>query len=230
MHSDFARFSCAVYLVLFLPATAVFESLTQWCWHTILPPTAAHVMLTGHGVGDLISLLPGLLLVESVASMAFGLIRAVRTVHRLVVGNAIGRGPRDSVIVSGSEVFVAAAGIARPQVVVSAGALTALDDDELAASLDHERGHIDRRHRFVVLYAELCRALGFFIPGARSAVRQLIFHLERDADAWSLARSNSRLALASAICKAALRPATTTPNLAALGGGGGGDRTGRRVA
>ena len=98
-------------------------------------------------------------------------------------------------------VVLAAAGVSRPRVVVSTGALLALDDEELAAGLAHEQAHIARRHRWILLYAEACRGLSVFFPGARHAVRHLSHHLERDADAWAL-RRHDRLALASAICKA----------------------------
>ena len=100
----------------------------------------------------------------------------------------------------------AVAGLAHPHVVVSAGALTALDDHELTAGLDHEQAHIARRHRFVMLLALGCRALGRVIPGCDRGVRELAFHLERDADRWALRRHDDRLALASVICKAAGEP------------------------
>jgi hypothetical protein len=99
-------------------------------------------------------------------------------------------------------VMLAAAGLARPKVLVSAGALIVLDDEELAAGLDHEHGHIARRHRFLLVFAELCGGIGRAVPGRRRALRELAFHLERDADHWALRRRNDRYALASAICKA----------------------------
>ena len=100
---------------------------------------------------------------------------------------------------------------------VSAGALARLDDAELAAALSHERGHVARRHRWVLLYAETCRALARFLPGTARAARELAFHLERDADRWALRRHPDRLALASAICKSGAAPATAT----SLTGSGG---------
>ena len=195
-----------LYLAFFLPATAAFASLTHWCWHTVLPLLTAHLGLDGHKVGDAATLLPGLAVMVSLLSVAIGVVRAARSIRRLLSRNALGPGPSDSVIVPGPDVMLAAAGLARPRVVVSAGALIELDDDELAAGLEHERGHIARRHRFLLVFAELCRGLGRFVPGARSASRQLAFHLERDADQWALRRSHDRYALASVICKAAGQP------------------------
>jgi Zn-dependent protease with chaperone function len=48
----------------------------------------------------------------------------------------------------------------RPQVVVSAGTLSLLDQAQLAAVLTHERAHADERHDLVLLpFTALCRAL-----------------------------------------------------------------------
>jgi len=118
---------------------------------------------------------------------------------------------------------LAVAGFTRPTLLVSAGALARLDDAELSAAIAHERAHIRRRHRFVLLFAELCRVLGRPLPGTGHAVRELRFHIERDADRCAVRERADRLALASAICKAATGAAT--PGLAGLGG----DRTAARV-
>ena len=209
----------ALWLVFFLPATAVFDMLTHWCWHTVLPVLATHLGLDGHRFGDAATIAPSFVLAASAVSVAFGLTRAARAVRALVQRAALGTGPQDSLIVGGAEVVVAAAGIRRPRIVVSAGALVQLDDEELAASIDHERGHISRRHRFAVVFAELCRGLGRFLPGTAHARRELIFHLERDADRWSVARRNDPIALASAICKAALPRPRAGLGITALAGG-----------
>ena len=96
--------------------------------------------------------------------------------------------------------------------------------DELAAGLDHERGHIARRHRFVLLFAELCRAPARLVPGTRHAVREVRFHLERDADRWALARRHDPYALAGAICKAGHGQVQQNVRVAALAGGDVGRR------
>jgi hypothetical protein len=210
----------ALFVVFFLPASDLFGLVTHWCWHAVLPVITAHLGLNGHQLGDAATVAPSLVLAASSVSVAVGVWRAARAMRRFVHSATVGRGPEESVIVGGPEVIVAVAGIARPKLLVSAGALAALDDEELTAGLDHERGHIARRHRFIVLLAELCRALGRFLPGTRAAMRELTFHLERDADRWALERRNNPLALASAICKAAT-PATRSPALATLAGDGG---------
>lgn len=208
----------AVYLVLFLPATEVFSALTHWCWHAVLPLLATHMGLSGHSLGDAATTLPLVVIGVSIFWAGLGVLRVARAVQRLLKRASLGIGPSDAVILKGAEVVVAAAGLLRPQVVVSAGALTCLDDEELAAGLDHERGHIARRHRWVLVFAEVCRALGVFVPGTSAAVRELNLHLERDADRWALERRHDRYALASAILKATQGAVRPTVALAALGG------------
>jgi hypothetical protein len=209
----------AVYVVLYLPSTALFQALAHWCWHTVLPLLAAHLGLDGHRIADAASVAPVLLLLASLLSVGVGVVRAARSVQRLVRRHALKPGPRDTVIVAGEELVLAAAGLRRPRVLVSAGALIALDDDELAAGLDHERGHIARRHRYILLVAQLCLALGRCVPGSRRAMDELAFQLERDADRWSLERHNDRLALARVIAKAARGPVpASSATLAPLGG------------
>lgn len=211
----------AMYLVLFLPATEAFVAVTHWCWHTVIPLLTTHLGLDGHRIGDTAVILPAVVVAASLVSVTFGVVRAARAVRRLLAATSLGPGPSDSLIVGGADVMVAAAGISRPRIVVSAGALTALDDEELAAGLDHERGHIERHHRFLFVFAELCRGLARFLPGTRRVMSELTFHLERDADRWALARRHDPFALASAICKAATARATTGLALASLSGSAG---------
>lgn len=206
-----------IYLVLFAPATTVFDAVTHWCWHAVLPALTTHLGLDGHDFGDAVIVLPAVLLAASGVSIAFGVVRAGHAVGRLMDAETLGRGPQGSVIVGGSEVVMAAAGYKQPRLVVSVGALARLDDDELAAGLAHERGHITRRHRWILLAAELFRGLGRYVPGARHAKRQLAFHLERDADAWAI-RRHERAALARVICKSAISHLTPSPGCGLLTG------------
>ena len=207
-----------VYVAVVFPGTQLFDAITHWCWHTVLPLVAAHLGLDGHDVGAAAIVVPAVVLALSVLSVTFGVWKAARAVGRLLQRTAIGQGPRDSVIVGDGNVLVAAAGLRRPRVVVSAGALTSFDDAELAASLEHEHGHIERRHRYLLIVAELCRAIARFLPGTRRAACELRIHLERDADRFALSRQHEPLVLASAICKAA--DGRSTVPMLALGGGG----------
>jgi hypothetical protein len=209
----------ALFIVFYVPTTALFEMVTHWCWHTALPVVTTHLGLSGHSVGDVALLAPVLALSVSLLSVCIGLWRATRAVSRWVRRTSIGPGPDESLIVGEHDIVVAAAGLRHPRVIVSAGALTCFDDDELAASLAHERGHIARRHRFVLVTAEISRSLARLLPGTRTATAELIFHLERDADRWALERMHDPTALASAICKAAQPRVRVTGALLTLGGG-----------
>lgn len=210
----------AVLAVFYLPTTAVFQLATHWCWHAAVPVLTTHLGLSGHSVGDLALILPALGLSLSLLSVCVGLWRAARIIRGWVHRTSIGPGPQRSVVVGERDVLVAAAGLRRPLVIVSAGALTTFDDEELAASLAHERGHIEHRHRFVLLFAEVCRSLARFVPGTRRAVDELVFQLERDADRWAVQRRHEPTALASAICKAARRPVHGGGALMTLSGRG----------
>jgi Zn-dependent protease with chaperone function len=209
---------CALFVVVYLPATELFVAVTHWCWHAVIPLIAAHLPLDGHALGDVALIAPAFALAASALSVGVGLWRASRRVRLLLRRAVVGPRPAQSLVLADGEVLVAAAGLRRPQVVVSAGALMALDDQELTASLEHEHGHIERRHRYVLVTAELCRALARFLPGTRTAARELTFHLERDADRYAVDRTNDPAALASAICKACESSAFSAP-ASALGGG-----------
>jgi len=211
--------NAALYVVLYLPHTELFTALTHWCLDTVVPLLATHFGLDGSrfGVGAIV--LAAAVLAASLMSVAWGVLRATRSLWTSVRRGSIERGPSASLIVGGSTVLLAAAGIARPRVIVSAGALTALDDEELAAGLEHERGHIARRHRYVMVFAELSRGLARFLPGTRRAVQEIRYHLERDADRWALAHRHDPYALAAAICKATMPRSSRGPWVASLGGG-----------
>jgi Zn-dependent protease with chaperone function len=208
----------AVLLEVLLPATKVWAPLSTWCVRPPLPFAHGDPGVSAHAVGDFLLAIPTFALAASLIAMLFVLWRAARRVRVLVRGSVVGSGPDESLVVADGAMLVAAAGIRRPRVLVSAGALLALDDEELAASLDHERGHIVRGHRYVLVLAELARSLARFMPGTRAAARELMFHLERDADRYALERRHDPAVLASAICKAAQDRSPGVPTLG-LGGG-----------
>jgi hypothetical protein len=211
--------SVTLFVLFAFPDTAAFRVLTHWCDHSVLPVVELHLDIQGHTLGAVAVLVP-------VVGIAFALTRAVlrmlgvaRSVGRMLRAEALGAGPQQSIIVGGPEVVVAATGLVHPTVVVTAGALAALDEDELAAGLAHENGHIVRRHNLLLVYAECCRAVAAVLPGTRRGASELRFQLERDADEWALRRDHDPCALASAICKAATMRPGTHPAVVALGGG-----------
>jgi Zn-dependent protease with chaperone function len=207
-----------IYLLFFLPRSELFSALTHWCLDVALPFARADAGVEVHALGDVALFLPGVLLAVSLLWACVATANAARTARRLVQSQALGPGPRDSLIVGGPDVLFAVTGLARPRIVVSAGALACLDDDELGAALDHEQAHITRRHRLLMAVAIALRALGRLLPGSGRAIRELAFHFERDADEWAVRRSNDRLALASVICKAACpEPPPDPPAVTGLG-------------
>jgi Zn-dependent protease with chaperone function len=135
----------AAWLMLFFPGTHLFEALTHWCWHHL-----ASTALSGHDAGHVTTLVPTVLGAASVVSVAIAGVRLTRALRRLRVVSATS-GPSGSIIVGGDAIALAVVGVVRPQVLVSAGALVELSDEELDAALTHERAHIARRHRYVAL-------------------------------------------------------------------------------
>lgn len=210
------------WLVLFIPSTEIFTIATHWCLHTAVPSMAEPLGVNGHALGDAATLAPLLVVIASLASLGYGMVRAAIAVRSFVRRTRIGTGPQQSIAIREPGVLLAVSGIARPRVLISDGAIRQLDTEELAAGLDHENGHIKHHHQRLLVTAELFRALARFLPGTNSAMRELVFHTERDADQWALRRNHDPSVLASAICKAALSPAAVSP---ALGGG----QTARRV-
>jgi len=223
-------FTCllaALAFVFFLPGTGLFVTLAHWCAHVALPGRESPLAVEGHGIAQLALYAPGAVLGASLAWMCVASVREAHAARDLIAEHAVGRGPRDCLIVGGSDVLFAAAGVVHPRIMVSAGALTALDDDELAAGLNHEAGHIARQHRFVMLVAVGLWALGRPLPGGGRALRELAFHLERDADRWALRQEDDRTALASVICKAAAADRSAPPAVTGLGSADVSERLGQ---
>ncbi|MFI1583473.1 M48 family metalloprotease [Embleya sp. NPDC020630] len=150
-----ARAAVAIGLVLTavicLPDTPRFAH-----WVRELP----HQVVTG--VGDTELALGGLafLTLAAIARRLRACLRGARTPLRPLPLT----GPGGSIVVGDREVLMAAVGRRRRSIVVSAGALAALDDDELAAGLAHEQGHISRAHHWWQAGAEVCRLLGCPAP------------------------------------------------------------------
>ena len=106
-----------------------------------------------------------------------------------------------------------------PRVVVTSGALDALDDAELRAVLAHEDAHLRERHDLVALpFAAWTRALPWF-PGIRRARTAVDGLLEMVADDAAVHRCE-REALASALARIATIGGAATPDGAFASSGG----------
>lgn len=205
-------------MLVVVPSTTIFDTVTHWCWHTVLPLVRQHLPLNGHVLGDVSLIAPAAIVVMSVVWVAVGIWRGTRAVRALMRRYGVGRGPAGSMIITDSSVMLAAVGVRQPQILVTSGALVAMDDEELFAGIAHERGHIEHRHGLLIPVAYGLAALGRLVPGAGRTREELEFHSERQADEFAL-RGHAPLCLASAICKAATGSQKLPVPAFALGGG-----------
>lgn len=204
----------AVFVFVHVPQTALARAVADWCWHRVLPVLTDVFGLSGHPVSHAAVALPALTLAASLLWLGFGLFRGWVSLRR-TLRRAIGTGPLGSTVVEQRDIVLAVTKLGRGRVLVSDQALRTMDAAELEAGLVHELGHIHRRHRPLLLAGSVFAALARLLPGTRAAERGLRFSLERDADEYAVRHTRDRLALASAICKAAVaRPSAV---LAALG-------------
>ena len=154
-----AAVGAAVYVLAYLPETALFAGAGDWCLHLALPVGSISVHVPGLRLARAIAVVPTLALAASLAWTGFGLLRARRYTQRLVRKLAVGAGPLGSTVLATDEVLLAITRVGPPRLLVSGTALETLDGDELAAALQHELGHLRRAHRPVLLAASVLRAL-----------------------------------------------------------------------
>ena len=76
----------------------------------------------------------------------------------------------------------------RPRIVLSEGTLRLLGPTEIAAVIEHERGHVHERHGLVMLPMLGLKNLFRWIPYARLAPREIATLLEMSADDYSARR------------------------------------------
>jgi bla regulator protein blaR1 len=139
---------------------------------------------------------------------ALSLTRSVRALvrsHRHVPrASAIVFGESEEVwLWEGPAPFIGLAGLLRPRVVVSRSVASALEGDQLAAALKHERAHrasADNLKRLLLLLApEALPGVSLFRPLDRAWARLA----EWAADDWAAADASSSIALAEALVRVA---------------------------
>lgn len=96
-------------------------------------------------------------------------------------------------------------GLLRPKVVITAGLLARLDEEEQAAALLHEIEHARVREPLRCLLAGLAVNTFFWLPALRDLFERYILVKEVAADRFAAART-SRAALAGALCEVAGQP------------------------
>ncbi len=104
-------------------------------------------------------------------------------------------------IVDGCPGSAVVVGIRRPTVVIDAGLLRTLDDEELEGLLAHELSHIRHRDNLIGLLVGLMRDVFFFVPGGRWVTRRLREERELAADHVAVAATARPGALASGLLK-----------------------------
>jgi Zn-dependent protease with chaperone function len=103
-----------------------------------------------------------------------------------------------------------------PRIVLSEGTLRLLGPREIAAVIEHERGHVQERHGLVMLPMLGLNNLFRWIPYARHAPREIATLLEMSADDYS-ARRYGPLTLAAALVDMAASGCAPRCALAATG-------------
>ncbi len=112
--------------------------------------------------------------------------------HLLNLLSSNGPAPAGTVVLDHPSAVVYCVPGLRPRIVISAGAVRLLDRNELAAVIEHERGHANEHHGLVMLplagFSELFR----WVPYARLAPQAVAGLLEMAADDYAARLYNPR--------------------------------------
>jgi Zn-dependent protease with chaperone function len=101
--------------------------------------------------------------------------------------------------------FVAQIGFWKPELVVSDGLLTSLDDDHLEVVFVHEQGHFHYRDTFWFFWLGWLRRLTCWLPQTESLWQELLILRELRADRWA-AQTVDSLLLAEALLSVVSAP------------------------
>ncbi len=165
-------------------------------------------------------------LVQVLVSAAVRTLRA-RHRHRVLVDLVATRNPllRDTHVVDSAVPVAYCLPGLRPRLVVSRGVLTALEEDEVRAVLDHELAHVVQRHDLVVLPFVALSSTFPQLPAVRRAEGSVSLLVEMLADDRA-GRWHDPRVLARALCKVG----TAQAPAGGLGAGGGVLLRARRLA
>ena len=130
---------------------------------------------------------------------ALGQLRASRRFLRGLGPLAAASGPRGARVYEGSAPQAFCAGLLRPRVYVSTGAVAQLSQDELDAVLVHEAHHARLRDPLRVLFARVLGDALFFLPGVRQLGNRYGALAEMAADQAAVRAAGDRAPLASAL-------------------------------
>ena len=127
--------------------------------------------------------------------------RAARVEHWLGEHRRVG--DVDFVVLPTPQVVAYATSGPPRQVVVSAGLVEALSEDELAAVVRHERAHLDGHHEWYLLVVAIVEGALGWLPGVHRTTAFLRLSLERWADEVAAEAPGSRESTRRALGKAA---------------------------
>jgi len=178
-------------------------------WH-VSPASASHqVALLGLTVSyPAANFAAGVVLILGVLGVAVLTLAVAGTIRELAASIRFGRRmtARRSTMIDGALVIeddrplAFCAGLVRPRVYISTGALTVLDEPALRAVLRHEQHHVRCRDPFRLAAGRVLSRALFFIPGITSLVRDQQSLAELAADEWAIAAlPENRSALAQAL-------------------------------
>jgi Zn-dependent protease with chaperone function len=207
-------------LTLAVHATALGGGLSQLIGACVLRLRDAYATPGGAAAAGAGLTLAGAVLART-ALTAAGHLRAVRrqAVRHAQTARLVGRpdpGLGATLVDHAQPAAYCVAGPA-PTVIVTTAALAALDPDQLAAVLAHERAHLARHHHQLLALARIGRQVLPFVPLMRAADTQVTRLVEMHADDTATAGRGTRpLATALAVLAAAAGPAPgPAPGLAA---------------
>jgi Zn-dependent protease with chaperone function len=170
---------------------------------TLLGQRLAYPAANAGAIIVLVMALPALIaLVLLVSSAAREALVAARLSRALRRGRVPSEDPElgDAFLLDGERPLAFCAGLFRPSVYVSAGAVSLLDPAALAVVLEHERHHARHRDPLRLALARVLSDALFFVPGLNALTRQHAALAELGADEAALRLSPaSRPALARAI-------------------------------
>jgi bla regulator protein blaR1 len=178
-------------------------------WRVTSQTTSHRISIVGQAlsypVANVAAVVVVLLAVLGLAVTALTCVGAVRELiaarrFRLRMGAAQMARIDDALVIRDERPHALCAGLLRPQVYVSTGAVAMLDEATLQAVLAHERHHARRRDPLRLAAGRVLARSVFFVPGLRELVsrQQALAELSADESAVSAAEGN-RSALARAM-------------------------------
>jgi hypothetical protein len=186
-------------------------------WRVTPSRTSHHIVILGQPIGYpaanaaaivvlALALLGAVVVGLTIAGAARELTAARRLSRRL--SDARPLSGTDALVIDGPRPRAFCAGLLRPRVYVTSGAVAILDDQALEAVLDHERHHAHRRDPLRLAIGRIVARALFFLPAMAHLARRGEALAEIGADARAVARGpDSRSALARAMLSFTESPA-----------------------